>query len=181
MQSVCRALVAASALFITSMNLSGAPPRRAPALGSVSSQDAPGQFEIASEIAKLRELWVTEWNLKQVNPVMALYAPDAMFMTASGERASGPVAIRALFEGMRASNMSNLRLYSLAVEQSGDLAYDSGKYRETAALPDNPHHEIEGSYLAVYKLQPDGKWLIVQHVWTGASPPHVEFKPLATP
>jgi uncharacterized protein (TIGR02246 family) len=171
----------ASALFITSINLSGAPPPAPESERSMSAQDAAAQSEITSEIAKLREQWVTEWNLKQVNPIMALYAPDAMFLTASGERATGPSQIRALFEGMRAVNVSNLRLYSLAVEQSGDLAYDSGKYRETAALPDNPHHEIEGGYLAVYKLQPDGKWLIVQHVWTGASPPHVEFKPLAAP
>jgi len=147
----------------------------------MSAQDAAAQSEVAAEIAKMRELWLTDWNLRQVNSIMALYAPDAMFLTASGERAVGQAAIRALFEGMRASNMSNLRLHSLAVEQSGDLAYDSGSYRETAALPDNPRHEVEGSYLTVYKLQPDGRWLIVQHVWTGASPPHVEFKPLAIP
>jgi uncharacterized protein (TIGR02246 family) len=182
MEFPCRALIVAFSLFIASTNLLGTPPGPNPGLGSsMSAQDTAGESEIASEIAKLRELWVTEWNLRQINPIMALYAPDAMFLTASGDRATGQSQIRALFDGMRASNMSNLRLHSLAVEQSGDLAYDSGSDRETAALPDNPHHEIEGSYLTVYKLQLDGRWLIVQHVWTGASAPHVEFKPLAIP
>jgi ketosteroid isomerase-like protein len=182
MESSHRALVMASAVFVAGASFSGAATGRNPALGpSMAAQDEPGQSEIANEIAKMRELWVTEWNLRQINQIMTLYAPDAMFLMASGERAIGQSEIRDLFERMRNSNMTHLRLHSLALEQSGDLAYDSGSYRETAALPDNPRHEIEGSYLAVYKLQPNGEWLIVQHVWTAASSPHVEFKPLAEP
>jgi ketosteroid isomerase-like protein len=182
MKSLRRPGLVMTALLIASVNLLGAPPSASPVPAhSLAAQGGAGQSEIESEIAKARDLWVTEWNLRQINQVMALYAPDAMFLTASGERAVGQAAIRNLFESMRNSNMSNLRLHSLAVEQSGDLAYDSGSYRETAALPDNPRHEIAGSYLAVYKLQPEGRWLIVQHVWTGASPPHVEFKPLVEP
>ncbi|HXJ93938.1 MAG TPA: DUF4440 domain-containing protein [Terriglobia bacterium] len=182
MKSIRRACLTFAAPIAAAVTLLGTPPSASPAPGhSLAAQDAAGQSEIATEIAKTRELWVTEWNAKHINELTALYAPDAMFLTASGDRAVGPAAIRNLFEGMRNSNTSNLRLHSLAVEQSGDLAYDSGSYHETAALPDNPRHEIQGSYLAVYKLQPDGRWLIVQHVWTAASPPHVEFKPLAEP
>lgn len=182
MQSISRTLVMASVLLVTAVNLSGAAPGGVSSPGrSMSAQAEPGQSEIASEIAKMRELWVTEWNSRQINQIVTLYAPDAMFLTASGERATGQVQIRDLFDRMRNSNMSNLKLHSLAFEQSGDLAYDSGSYYETAALPDNPHHQIQGNYLTVYKLQPDGRWLIVQHVWTAASTPHVEFKPLVQP
>lgn len=182
MKSLRSARLTIAALLAASVSALGAPLSASPAPArSLAAQDVGAQPEIASEIAKMRDLWVTEWNLKQINQVMLLYAPDAMFLTASGERAIGLAAIRNLFESMRNSDMSDLRLHSLAVEQSGDLAYDSGSYYETMALPDNPHHEIQGSYLAVYKLQPDGRWLIVQHVWTGASTPHVEFKPLAEP
>ena len=182
MKSLRCARLTIAVLLVASLKLLGAAPSVNPAPAhSLAAQDEASQSEIATEIAKMRDLWVTEWNLRQINQVVALYAPDAMVLTASGDRAVGWVAIRNLFESMRNSNMSNLRLHSLAVEQSGDLAYDSGSYRETAAMPDNPRHEIEGSYLAVYKLQPDGRWLIVQHVWTGASAPHVEFKPLVGP
>ena len=182
MKSLRCARLTIAALLAASVNLLGVPPCAGPAPAQLlAAQNEPGQSEIESEIAKERELWVTEWNAKRVNELMTLYAPDAMFLTASGDRAIGLAAIRNMFESMRNSNMSNLRLHSLAVEQSGDLAYDSGSYSETMALPENPHHEIRGSYLAVYKLQPDGRWLIVQHVWTAASTPHVEVKPLAEP
>lgn len=179
MRSSYTAIVSA-VFFFAAANFSGAAtggnaaPRQA-----ILPQEEPGHSEIEDEIVKLREFWVREWNLRQINQIMTLYAPDAMFLTASGERASGLFEIRSLFERMRNSNTSDLRLHSLAFEQSGDLAYDSGIYYETAALPDNPHHEIQGSYLALYKRQPDGRWLIVQHVWTAASTPHVQFKPLA--
>jgi ketosteroid isomerase-like protein len=169
-------------LLTAAINLLGVPPAASPVLGHLlAAQAEPGQSEIEAEIAKRRDVWVALWNSRQINQVVTFYAPDAMFLTASGERTTGLFEIRNLFESMRNLNTSNLRLYSLAFEQSGDLAYDSGSYSETMALPDNPHHEIRGSYLAVYKLQPDGRWLIVQHVWTAASAPHVEIKPLAEP
>jgi len=182
MKSLHRALVMASALFWGAASLAGAGTGPGLALGrSMPAQEEPGQSEIETEIASSRDVWVALWNSRKINQVVTFYAPDATFLTASGERATGLFEIRYLFERMRNSNMSNLRLHSLAFEQSGDLAYDSGSYHETAALPDNPHHEIQGSYLAVYKRQPDGKWLIVQHVWTAASTPHVEITPLARP
>lgn len=182
MKSLRRARLTVTALLVASVSLLGSPPGASPVHAHLlAAQGVAGQSEIESEITKERELWVTAWNAKHINELMTLYASDAMFLTASGDRAVGWAAVRNLFESMRNSNMSNLRLHSLAVEQSGDLAYDSGSYHETAALPDNPHHEIQGSYLAVYKLQPDGRWLIVQHIWTGASAPHVEVKPLAGP
>jgi uncharacterized protein (TIGR02246 family) len=181
MKSLGCARLTIAALLAVVVNLLGATPGTSPAPHSLAAQNEPGQSEIEGEIAEARELWVVEWNTKRIDELMTLYAPDAMFLTASGDRALGRAAIRNLFESMRNSNTSNLRLHSLAVEQSGDLAYDSGSYHETAAQPDNPRHEVQGSYLAVYKLQPDGRWLIVQHVWTGASTPHVEIKPLAEP
>lgn len=182
MDSPHRALAMAAALLIALATVSGASQVPNPAVGrSLAAQEEIAPFRSESPIDKLRQQWVTDWNLKEINQIMPLYAPDAMFFTASGERAIGQAAIRELFERMRDSNISNLRLHSLAVEHSGDLAYDSGSYRETVALPDNPEHEIQGSYLAVYKLQPDGRWLIVQHVWTAASTPHVVVKPLGGP
>jgi ketosteroid isomerase-like protein len=182
MQSFHRALVMTSALFMAAPIFSGAGTGPGPALGRpMLAQEEPGQAEIEDEIAKSRDVWVALWNSRKIYQVLTFYAPDAMFLTASGERANGLFEIRYLFERMRNSNTSDLKLHSLAFEQSGDLAYDSGSYTETMALPDNPHHEIRGSYLAVYKHQPDGRWLIVQHVWTAASTPHVEIKPLAGP
>ena len=169
----------ALALLVLAVNTLAAPPR--PGAGRGQSIGALGEDEnsvVAGEIARVRELWLKEWNARETAMIMTLYAPDASFLTARGERVTGQAAIRNLFDSMRNSSAGNLRLYSATTEESGDLAYDSGAYRETMLRPDGTPHEVEGNYLTVYRRQPAGNWLIVQQVWTPASPPRVRFKPL---
>jgi ketosteroid isomerase-like protein len=56
---------------------------------------------------------------------------------------------------------------SLVTEISGNLAYDSGDYLETI-IPGSgvAKTELKGNYVIVFKRQPSGKWLIIEHVWT---------------
>jgi ketosteroid isomerase-like protein len=132
MESFRRALVIASALFMAAPIFSGAGTGPGAASGRpMLAQEEPGQSEIETEIAKSRDVWVAFWNARKINQVLTLYAPDATFLTAGGERATGLFEIHYLFERMRNSNTSDLTLHSLAFAQSGDLAYDSGSYSAT--------------------------------------------------
>ncbi len=67
---------------------------------------------------------------------------------------------------------SNLTLHSQKLETSGDLAYDSGDFQETlTTIANDAKIATKGSYIIIFKSQPNGSWLIVQHVWTGTPPP----------
>jgi len=66
---------------------------------------------------------------------------------------------------------SDLTLNSQNVETSGDLAYDSGDFQENLTIIATGAKIIsKGSYIIIFKRQPNGSWQIVQHVWTGIQP-----------
>src|ERR1700730_15077782 len=83
------------------------------------------------EPATVRDTWVNEFAGKHLEPLMRLYAADPVFHTASGERIEGNASIRALMKEVMETNTVVLNLRSLSTVSSGDLAYDSGDYRES--------------------------------------------------
>jgi uncharacterized protein (TIGR02246 family) len=111
--------------------------------------------------------WAEYWRQKQLDNVVALYAPDAVFLTGTGDRISGRDAIRAVFQTAMKGHTSDLTPRSLVTEVSGDLAYDSGDYLETIIPASGvAKTELKGNYVIVFKRQRSGKWLIIEHVWT---------------
>jgi ketosteroid isomerase-like protein len=138
-------------------------------LVSVVPAEKPRASSVAEELAKLREQFVQQLHDKQLDQIIALYAPDGVFLSPSGGRFTGQAAIRGLFKNVMDTVTSELSLHSLVTENSGDLAYDSGDYSETLVpTKGGPNQHFQGDYLIVFRRQKDGKWLIVQHVWTFA-------------
>src|SRR5580700_2216114 len=67
---------------------------------------------------------------------------------------------------------SDLTLHSKNLETSGDLAYDSGDFDESlTVIATGAKITSKGSYVIIFKRQPNGIWQIVQHIWTGTPPP----------
>lgn len=132
-----------------------------------ASQEKPRPSSVAEELAKLREQWVQDLYDKQLDHIMAFYTPDAAFLSPSGGRFTGPAEIRGLFKNVMDTVASELTMHSIVTETSGDLAYDSGDYKETLVpTKGGPNQHFQGDYLIVFRRQKDGNWLIVQQVWT---------------
>jgi ketosteroid isomerase-like protein len=123
-------------------------------------------------LAEIREAWVQDLRTKQLEPVLKFYAPDAVFLQPTGERISGAAALRNLFHNIMATFNSDLSLHSQNLETSGDLAYDSGDFQENLTIiATGAKITSKGSYIIIFKRQPNGSWQIVQHAWTGTPPP----------
>jgi ketosteroid isomerase-like protein len=123
-------------------------------------------------LAKVREAWVQDLRTKQLEPILKLYADDAVFLQPTGERITGSAALRTLFQTIMSPFNSDLTLHSQNLETSGALAYDSGDFQETlTTIATGAKITSKGSYIIIYKRQPNGSWQIVQHVWTGTPPP----------
>jgi ketosteroid isomerase-like protein len=136
------------------------------------SSSAIAQTSTLSTLAKMRETWIQDLRTKQLEPILKFYAPDAVFLQPTGERITGSAAIRTLFQTIMAAFNSDLTLHSQNLEASGDLAYDSGDFRETLTnTATGAKIASNGSYLIIFKRQPDGNWQIVQQVFTGIPPP----------
>jgi uncharacterized protein (TIGR02246 family) len=124
---------------------------------------------VNEELAKLRAQWAQELHDKELDKIIALYAPDAAFLAPSGGRFTGQTAIRGLFKTIMDTVTSNITFHSIVTESSGDLAFDSGDYNETLVpTKSGPDQHYKGDYLIVFRRQKDGQWLIVQQVWTFA-------------
>ncbi len=133
---------------------------------------AGAQASTLETLTKMREAWVQDLRTKQLEPILKFYAPEAVFLQPTGERLTGPAALRTLFQTIMATFNSDLALHSQNLETSGDLAYDSGDFQETlTAIATGAKITSKGSYVIIFKRQPNGSWQIVQQVWTGTPPP----------
>jgi uncharacterized protein (TIGR02246 family) len=137
------------------------PQPRPPALAQMNARD---------EFAPLRRAWAEDLRAKNVNAAVALYAADATFIDPDGSRARGPEAIRQLFEAAAQTYDSDLTFHPQRVEDSGELAVDSGTYTEALVVrATGKQQDSSGSYVMVYRRE-GGKWKILEQVWTGKQP-----------
>ena len=137
-----------------------------------SAQSAPPQASTIVTLAKIRQAWVEDLRYKKLEPILKVYAADAVFLQPSGERITGSAALRTLFQNITATFDSDLVLHSQNLEASGDLAYDSGDFEETlTTITTGAKITSKGSYIIIYRRQPSGDWQIVQHAWMGNPPP----------
>lgn len=125
---------------------------------------------VGPEIASVREQWANDLREKRLDSIAMLYATDASFISGPSGRITGRPAIRNLCQGAMAALTSTTHFHSVRMEGAGDLAYDSGDYDEiTVSMSDGTTQDLKGSYLMVFKRQADGKWLIVEQMWTEKS------------
>jgi uncharacterized protein (TIGR02246 family) len=134
--------------------------------------------DVSNEIAKVRADWAKALYSKQLDQIAMRYAPDAVFLTPTGDRITGRAAIRDLCKKAMATYTSDIKMRSAALGHSGNLAYDSGDYEETEAIIANgTSKNLKGTYLMVYRRQADGHWLILQQMWADGTPAHADPTP----
>ena len=125
----------------------------------ILSTTAASQSSTLATLAKIREAWSQDLHAKQLEAILKIYAPDAVFLQPTGERIAGAPALRNLFQNIMASFDSNLNLHSQNLETSGDLAFDSGDFQESlTAIATGAKITSKGSYIIIFKRQPDGSW-----------------------
>ncbi|HKD78644.1 MAG TPA: DUF4440 domain-containing protein [Candidatus Angelobacter sp.] len=140
-------------------------------LAPYSPAAAAPKTSTRANLAGIRDTWVEDLRAKRIEHILKLYASDAVFLQPTGDRVAGAAALRALFQTVMATFDSDLTLHSQTVETSGDLAFDSGDFRETlTTIARGAKITATGSYLIIYKRQKNGTWLIIQHVFTGTPP-----------
>jgi ketosteroid isomerase-like protein len=79
------------------------------------------------------------------------YAADAQLLPPNAPAVTGTAAITKYWQAFLAAGLSDIKMETLEVSISGELAYSIGRYQYTQA---GDRHL--GKYLAIYRQQPGG-------------------------
>jgi uncharacterized protein (TIGR02246 family) len=141
-----RYLAALAVLTLTTL-LGAAPPALA---------DDRGDVEAATQ------RWISAFNRKSTDDIVALYAPDAVFHgTSSALLRDTPALVRDYFNGLSNLGTSTMATAEHRVQLLGDMAISSGFYIRTASDA-NKTVQTPARFTFVYARR-GGQWLIVAH------------------
>ncbi len=117
--------------------------------------------------------WARHWNAGELDAVVAAYAEDAVYMPPHHAALHGREAIREYLKRPMGRGVKDLVYEVTYIRQSGDLAYDVGRYRMTVPEKDGRTRRDEGKYLVVWKRESSGEWKIAADSFSSdLAPPH---------
>jgi uncharacterized protein (TIGR02246 family) len=99
------------------------------------------------------------------------YSDDAIVLPPNQDAVSGKTQIEALWTGLLKSGVQEISLITDRVEQSGDLAYEVGRYSMTIKPPQGEIITDRGKYVVVWSRQPDAKWRAKADIFNTSMPP----------
>jgi ketosteroid isomerase-like protein len=116
----------------------------------------------------LAQDFVTSFNTANYDQVAALFAQDGVFMAPHYDPAYGPKAVERLLRQIGDAGYEDLRLETVRVEASGDLAMEIGRYTVAVRQSDGTILADRGKYVKAWRRL--GVWLIVADCWSSNLP-----------
>jgi uncharacterized protein (TIGR02246 family) len=135
---------------------------------SSSTADSRPFLDVQSVLRNLAQEFVTSFNTGNFDQAAALFAPDGAFMAPHHDPAYGPKAVERLLHQFGDAGYQDLRLETVRVEVSGDLAMEIGRYSVAIRQPDGTIQGDRGKYLKSWRRL--GAWLIVADCWSSNMP-----------
>jgi len=143
-------------------------PYSSPLSGSGSSMD------VESTIRGLSQDFSMNFNTGNYDQVANLFASDGLFMAPHHESAAGPKAIERKLREFGEGGLQDLRLETLRVDFSGDMAMEIGRYSVSIVRESGGTTADYGKYLKVWRRL--GAWHIVADCWSSNLPATSAFQ-----
>src|SRR5580704_1421722 len=138
---------------------------------SSSLADSRPFMDVQSLIRNLGQDFVTSFNTGNYDQAAALFAQDGAFMAPHHDPAYGPKAVERQLRQCAEAGYEDLRLETVRVETSGDLAMEIGRYTVAIRQLDGTILADRGKYVKAWRRL--GAWLIVADCWSSNLPaPH---------
>ena len=141
---------------------------------------ASGPSDVQSTIRGLTQDFSMNFNTGNYDQVAGIFASDGLFMAPHHESTVGPKAIERKLREFGESGYQNLRLETLRVDSSGDMAMEIGRYSVSVVNERGAASDDRGKYLKVWRRL--GAWRIIADCWSSNLPAAAsEVKALPTP
>jgi ketosteroid isomerase-like protein len=98
-----------------------------------------------------------------------MFAPDGVFMAPHRDAAVGPKAVERLLRQFGEAGYEGLRVETMRVDYSGDMAMEIGRYSLAIRQTNGSMLADRGKYVKVWRRL--GAWLIVADCWNSNLPP----------
>jgi len=117
-------------------------------------------------IRALAKEFETQYNARNIEKLVALFASDGRLMPMFREEAQGPSALRiVLKEGFERHDPRNHVVETKQVEFSGNLAFAIGVSTHNMILPDGNRGDDRGKWVTTLRRE-NGQWKIVALIYT---------------
>jgi uncharacterized protein (TIGR02246 family) len=135
---------------------------------SSSLADSRPFLDVQSLIRNLVQDFVTAFNTGNYDQAAALFTQDGAFMAPHHEPAYGPMAVERLLRHFGEAGYEDLRLETVRVECSGDMAMEIGRYTVAIRQPSGTIVADRGKYVKVWRRL--GAWLMAADCWSSNLP-----------
>jgi uncharacterized protein (TIGR02246 family) len=121
-------------------------------------------MDVQSLIRNLSQDFVTSFNTGNFDQAATLFAQDGAFMAPHHDPAYGPKAVERLLRQFGEAGYEDLRLETVRVDASGDMAVEIGRYTVAIRQPDGTVMADRGKYVKAWRRL--GAWLIAADCWS---------------
>jgi uncharacterized protein (TIGR02246 family) len=119
-------------------------------------------------IRNLAQDFVTSFNTGNYDQAAALFAQDGAYMAPHYDPAYGSKAIERVLRQLGEAGYEDLRLETVRVDSSGDMAVEVGRYTVAIRQPDGTIRADRGKYVKAWRRL--GAWFIVADCWSSNLP-----------
>ena len=124
--------------------------------------------DVLSTIRGLTQDFGMNFNTGNYDQVAGLFASDGLFMAPHNDSVVGPKPIERKLREFGESGYQDLRLETIRVDSSGDMAMEIGRYSVSVVSESNSAKAERGKYLKVWRRL--GAWRIVADCWSSNLP-----------
>jgi ketosteroid isomerase-like protein len=140
----------------------------------VGCQEAPTDHSAAAAeaVRTADAAWEKAFSGRELDAAVEAVEPTGSVLAPNAPIATGPEAIRALFNGFYSLPALSIHWKLTRAEgaRSGDLGYSTGTYQMTFNDPTGRPFTDHGKYVTVWRKQGDGTWKVVLDVFNSDLP-----------
>ena len=120
--------------------------------------------DVESELRDLSQDFATAFNTGNYDQAAGLFASDGVLMAPQYEGAHGQKAVERLLRQLGEAGYGDLRLETMRVEHSGDMAMEIGHFSVVVRNADGTKVPERGKYVKVWRRL--GAWRLVADCWS---------------
>lgn len=136
-----------------------------------SSGNAPNVnswLDVQSAVRGLTQDFATAFNTGNYDQAAALFTSDGFLMPPQREAVQGQKPIELMLRKLGEAGHQNLRLETIRVEESGDMAVETGRYTVAVQQENGTTVADRGKFVQVWRRL--GIWLMTTNCWNSDLP-----------